>query len=107
MITLQGNHISITKGDTGLITFDFSQKCKPFNLNGWTVRFIVKQKGSPDSAAIIDSSSTVSTDKTSVAVAIPAQSIVGDFDFAIRITKDGAVQTVYEGIFSIVQGVFA
>lgn len=107
MISLKGNHITITKGDTGAVVFNFNQKCKDFNLNGWTVRFIVKQKGQPDTTAIIDSSTTVSTDTASVSIAIPAQSEVGDFDFAIRITKDGAIQTVSEGIFSIVQGVFA
>jgi hypothetical protein len=110
MISLKGNHITITKGDTGSISFQFNQKCKPFNLNGWTVNFIVKQKGSPDSTAIISLSSSVTEDITRVVIALDSTNTTHeakDYDCAVRLTKTGSTLTVFEGIFSIVQGVFA
>lgn len=110
MIELKGNHISVTKGDTGSIYFEFKQKCKPFNLNGWTVNFIVKQKGQPDSTAIITLSNAVSEDISRVLIALSSTNTnneAKDYDCAVRLTKTGSVLTVFEGIFSIVQGVYA
>lgn len=110
MITLKGNHISITKGDSGTITFPFKQKCKDFDINGYTVRFIIKQKGEDDSEAIFDTSLTIDEPTTRLSFAITTtltSNTPKDYDYALRISKDGEVQTVAEGIFSIVQGVFA
>lgn len=110
MITIKGNHISITKGDSGKITFPFKQKCKPFDVNGYTVRFIIKQKGDEDSEAIFDTVLTIDEPTTQLTYAITTTLTSNpplDYDFALRISKDNEVQTVAEGIFSIVQGVFA
>ena len=110
MITIKGNHISITKGDSGRITFPFKQKCKPFDVNGYTVRFIIKQKGEEDSEAIFDTSLTIEEPTTQLTFAITTTLTANapkDYDFALRISKDDEVQTVAEGMFSIVQGVFA
>jgi hypothetical protein len=109
MISIKGNHISITKGDTGGIVFPFKQKCKAFNLNGWTVRFIVKQKGQPDSSAIMDFEQEIDQDIDTIAFALTTEDTdqtPKDYDWALRITKDEDVQTVAEGIFSITQGVY-
>lgn len=110
MISINGNHISITKGDTGAILLPFKQKCKSFNLNGWTVEFIVKQKGQADSSAIISLSQTISTDISQVGINLTETNTshpAKDYDWAVRITKGSDVQTCAEGIFTIVQGVYA
>ena len=109
MLSMQGNNIKITKGDTGLIMFVLKQKCKDFNLNGWGVRFIVKQKGEPDSAALLDASAVIEEDTDRVNVAISASNTdrAGSYDWALRLSKSGAVYTLAEGIFTIEQGVFA
>jgi hypothetical protein len=110
MIDILGNHISITKGDTGSIVLPFKQKCKNFNLNGWTVRFIVKQKGESDDAAIIDMQETIESDLHILGIYLTSENTdhePKDYDWAVRITKGEEVQTVAEGIFTIVQGVYA
>lgn len=110
MIELKGNHISITKGDSGKVTFPFKQKCKSFDVNGYTVRFIIKQKGEADSEAIYDTSLTITEPTTQLTYAITTtltSNTPKDYDYALRISKDDEVQTVAEGIFSIVQGVYA
>lgn len=108
MISLKGNHITITKGDSGSLYFNFKTKCKPFNLNGWTVAFLVKQKGEPDSTAIISLSSTISIDTNQVVIALTTSNTTQDvktYDCTIRLSKDSDHLTVWEGIFTIEQGV--
>lgn len=110
MIDILGNHISVDKGDTGGIVIPFKSKCKDFDLYGWTVRFIVKQKGQPDATAIMDFSETISTHINSVTIYLTAENTSHpaiDYDWAVRITKGTDVYTAEEGIFTIRQGVYA
>lgn len=101
--------MAITRGDSGVFIVSFKEKCKPFNLNGYDVTFIVKKKGTPDDTAIITISETIDTDISELGFNLTSDNTtqeVGSYDWAIRIENEDNVQTVAEGIFDIVQGVF-
>lgn len=111
MIKLLGNDISITKGDNGVIVFNFKDKCKPFNLDGYTVKFIIKkEKEAPDDTAILSQDLVSQQAKgNSVLVQLTNQFTNREpetFYYGVRIVTSDIVQTVLEGNFSIVQGVF-
>lgn len=111
MIKLLGNNITITKGDSGFVVFNFKQKCKPFPLDGYTVKFIIKKdKSSPDDTAIL-SQDLISQEAKENSVFVELSSAFTDrepetFYYGVRLVDEGSVQTVIEGNFSIVQGVF-
>ncbi|HJD19481.1 MAG TPA: hypothetical protein IAB21_03375 [Candidatus Avelusimicrobium excrementipullorum] len=109
---LKGNHIRVIKGDTGYLIFRFFERCKPFALDGYTVKFIIKkEKDAPDSTAILAQDLTVEeAGGNTVSVALSAQftdRTPDTFFYGVRLIKDGVVQTALEGNFTVEQGVFA
>lgn len=108
---LKGNNITVTKGDSGFITLNFKEKCKPYELDGYTVRFIIKKnKEDADSTAILDVSlNPQAVGDSFVSVEIP-QTVTNRepevFIYGVRLTKGTAVHTVLEGNFEIEQGPF-
>lgn len=108
---LKGNNITVVKGDSGFITLNFKEKCKPYDLEGAEVRFIIKKaKEDADSTAILDVSLNPQAKGDSfVLVEIP-ESVTNRepevFIYGVRLTKGTAVHTVLEGNFAIEQGPF-
>ena len=107
---LKGNNITITKGDSGFITLNFKEKCKPYDLEGAVVRFIIKKnKEDADSTAILDVSLNQQEGDSFVLVEIP-ESVTNrepeTFIYGVRLIKGTAVHTVLEGNFTIEQGPF-
>ena len=69
---LKGNNITVVKGDSGFITLNFKEKCKPYDLEGAVVRFIIKKnKEDADSTAILDVSLNPQEGDSFVLVEIP------------------------------------
>lgn len=107
---LKGNNITVVKGDSGFITLNFKEKCKPYDLEGAVVRFIIKKnKEDADSTAILDVSLNPQEGDSFVLVEIP-ESVTNRepevFIYGVRLTKGTAVHTVLEGNFEIEQGPF-
>lgn len=107
---LKGNNIAVIKGDSGFITLNFKEKCKPYDLEGAVVRFIIKKnKEDADSTAILDVSLNPQEGDSFVLVEIP-ESVTNRepevFIYGVRLTKGTAVHTVLEGNFEIEQGPF-
>ena len=107
---LKGNNITVVKGDSGFITLNFKEKCKPYDLEGAVVRFIIKKnKEDADSTAILDVSLNPQVGDSFVLVEIP-ESVTNRepevFIYGVRLIKGTAVHTVLEGNFEIEQGPF-
>ncbi len=109
---LKGNNISVIKGDSGFLVFRFFERCKPFALDGYEIKFIVKkEKDAPDATAVLAQDLTLEeAGANTVSVALSAQFTSREpdtFFYGVRLIKDGVVQTVLEGNLTIEQGVFA
>lgn len=107
---LKGNNITVVKGDSGFITLNFKEKCKPYDLEGAVVRFIIKKnKEDADSTAILDVSLNPQEGDSFVLVEI-TESVTNRepevFIYGVRLIKGTAVHTVLEGNFEIEQGPF-
>lgn len=107
---LKGNNITVVKGDSGFITLNFKEKCKPYDLEGAVVRFIIKKnKEDADSTAILDVSLNPKEGDSFVLVEIPERVTNREpevFIYGVRLIKGTAVHTVLEGNFEIEQGPF-
>ena len=108
---IDGCHISINKGDTGIIRFTFSHKKQKIEVGQRHFRLIIKKhKEDSDSSAIFDVSKQGDniTDNY-VAYAISADvtnNEAGSYFWGLRVIGDSYVNTIKEGIFTIDRGTY-
>lgn len=110
-MNIDGKHITINKGDNGIIRFVFSHKRKKIGVGQRNFRFIIKKnKEDYDTSAIFDEtkqggniddnficfnlSSTVTNNQT------------GSYFWALRVIDSGHVETIQEGMFTIDRGTY-
>lgn len=111
MMTIDGCHISIDKGDTGVVGFYFENKKKPIELGTRNFRLIIKKhKEDSDGSAIYDVTTTAAnTDDSYIAFSISTDVTTNDsgsYFWGLRVFAPGYVNTVQEGVFTIKQGTF-
>lgn len=111
MMTIDGCHISIDKGDTGVIRFIFSHKKQKLEVGQRRFRLIIKKhKEDADGSAIFDvTKQGANTTDTYVAFAIPesiTNNQAGSYFWGLRVLSDGYVNTINEGVFTIKQGTY-
>lgn len=108
---IDGSHISINKGDTGVIRFVFSHKKQNVEVGSRYFRFIIKKnKEDSDSSAIMDVSKQGSaTTDNYIAFAISSDisnNEAGSYFWGLRVFSSGYVDTLKEGLFTIDRGTF-
>ena len=108
---IDGCHISINKGDTGVIRFIFSYKKQREEVGQRYFRLIIKKnKEESDGSAIFDvSKQGASVTDNYIAFAIPADvtdNEVGNYFWGLRVFGDGYVNTIKEGVFTIDRGTY-
>lgn len=111
MMTVDGCHISIDKGDSGVVGFAFENKKKPIALGTRNFRLIIKKhKEDSDGSAIFDVTNTpAQLNDSYIAFSISADitnNEAGSYFWGLRVFTEGYVNTVKEGIFTIKQGAF-
>ena len=108
---IDGCHITISRGDTGVIRFIFSHKKHNVEVGDKSFRLIIKRnKEDSDSTAIFDMSKTgAHTTDNYIAFAINdaiTSNEPGSYFWGLRVFSSGYVNTIKEGIFTIEQGSF-
>lgn len=111
MMTIDGSHITIDKGDNGVIGFVFSHKKHAIPLGVRNFRLIIKKhKEDTDGSAILDVTKTAAHIEDNY-IAFSVSSIVSDnepgsYFYGLRVFTDGYVNTIHEGLFTIRQGTY-
>lgn len=108
---IDGCHITISKGDTGVIRFIFSHKKHNIPLGTRQFRLIIKKhKEDSDASAIFDHSKQAANQTdTYIAYAISSDitnNEPGSYFWGLRVIGEGFVSTLQEGIFTIEQGTY-
>lgn len=111
MMTIDGCHISIDKGDSGVIGFVFSHKKQAIPLGTRNFRLIIKKhKEDSDGSAILDTTrQPANQDDSYIAFEIPSSvsnNEAGSYFYGLRVFTEGYVNTIQEGVFTIKQGTF-
>ena len=108
---IDGCHISINKGDTGVIRFTFSHKKQKVEVGQRYFRLIIKKhKEDTDGSAIFDETKQGAeiTDNY-IAFALPADvtnNEAGSYFWGLRAIGEGFINTLKEGIFTIDRGTY-
>lgn len=108
---IDGSHITINKGDTGIIRFVFSHKKHLIPLGNRQFRLIIKQhKEDADGSAIFDLTKYPANQEDAyIAYALDANvtnNKAGSYFWGLRVVMPGFVSTLKEGIFTIEQGTY-
>ena len=108
---IDGCHISINKGDTGVIRFIFSHKKHNVPVGTRNFRLIIKKhKEDSDSSAIMDvTKQGENADDTYICYSISSDitnNEAGNYFWGLRVSSTGFVSTLQEGIFTIDRGTF-
>ena len=108
---IDGCHISINKGDTGVIRFTFSHKKQNVEVGTRNFRLIIKKhKEDSDSSAIMDvTKQGANTTDNYIAYEISANvtnNEAGSYFWGLRVFTEGYVNTIKEGIFTIDRGTY-
>jgi hypothetical protein len=110
-IKIDGSHITIAKGDTGVIRFIFTHKKQNVELGSRTFRLIIKKhKEDSDGSAIYDSSK-IPANLTDNFILFPIDSATtdneaGSYFWGLRVLAENYTNTIKEGIFTIEQGTY-
>lgn len=110
-MTIDGCHISINKGDTGVIRFTFSHKKQKVEVGQRYFRLIIKKhKEDADASAIFDESKQgANITDNFIAYAISSNTTdnePGSYFWGLRVFGEGFVNTIKEGIFTIDRGTY-
>ena len=108
---IDGCHITIDKGDTGVIRFLFSHKKHKIPLGTRNFRLIIKKhKEDSDGSAIYDKTTQAfTTEDYFLAFSIDdtvTSNEAGSYFWGLRVVTSGYTSTLKEGIFTINQGTF-
>lgn len=108
---IDGCHISINKGDTGVIRFIFSHKKHKIEVGQRNFRLIIKKhKEDSDSSAIFDVSKQGNNLTDSYISFALTESVTnndtGSYFWGLRVFTDGYTNTINEGIFTIERGTY-
>lgn len=108
---IDGSHITISKGDTGVVRFVFSHKKHPIALETRQFRLIIKKhKEDADGSAIFDITKyPANQDDAYIAYALDentTNNAAGSYFWGLRVITPGFVSTLKEGIFTIEQGTY-
>ena len=108
---IDGCHISINKGDTGVIRFVFSHKKQNVPVEQRNFRLIIKKhKEDTDSSAIMDVTKQGANATDSYIAFSLTEDITnnetGSYFWGLRVIGDGFVSTIKEGIFTIDRGTY-
>lgn len=110
-MTIEGNNISINRGDTGVIRFVFSKNRIPTPVENRQFRLIIKKnKEDVDSTAIYNTQVTgVSTDVNYVVFTLSdviTKNASGSYYWALRMSGTGEIKTIKEGTITVKQSAF-
>ncbi len=108
---IDGSHITINKGDTGVIRFIFEHKKHLIPLENRQFRLIIKKhKEDADGSAIFDNTKgPANTTDAYIAWALNdsvTNNEAGSYFWGLRVVTSGFVSTLQEGIFTIEQGTY-
>ena len=111
MMTIDGCHITIDRGDTGVVRFIFSHKKQKLEVGTRHFRLIIKKhKEDADSSSIFDvTKQGIYPTDSYIAFSIPADitnSQAGSYFYGLSVLSDGYVNTISEGVFTIKQGTY-
>lgn len=108
---IDGCHITINKGDTGVIRFIFEHKKHLIPLGDRRFRLIIKKnKEDADGSAIFDNTKgPANANDAYIAWALDSgvtNNEAGSYFWGLRVVTSGFVSTLQEGIFTIEQGTY-
>lgn len=111
MMTIDGCHISINKGDNGTIRFIFSHKKHNIPVGQRYFRLIIKKhKEDVDGSAIMDVTKQGANVEDSYIMFYLPTSVtnndVGSYFWGLRVIGDNYTNTIQEGIFTIDRGTY-